>query len=405
MLRPHGRLLAAVTLFVGVLVGPASADDEWDVYWRNGTRVESKDGEVALRFGGRIQADFSFASVDNLVEETVGEFGNGFEFRRTRLFFEGTFSDRVKFRAQYDFAGGDALPKDLYVAFLTKHGDVRLGHFKEFFGLETLTSSNHIAFLERSLPMESFDEGRNAGIATHGSSGDRVNWGAGVFYDTDEFGEIVNDDRINVTGRVVFRPLYEDDGRRLVHVGLGLSDKGFEGDATVRFRSRAEAHFYGRLIGTPSIPIDGALIAGLELATVMNSFWAAAEYIRAETDSVLLGDPIVGGAYVQAGYFLTGESRGYKPSNGTFDRVKPNNPWDGSGGKGAWEIAARWSSLDLNDSMIAGGTQNNLTLAINWYPNSATRLMFNWVHAEADIPLVGRGLGGDFAIARVQVDF
>ena len=144
---------------------------------------------------------------------------------------------------------------------------------------------------------------------------------------------------------------------------------------------------------------------GLELATVMNSFWAAAEYIRAETDSALLGDPIVGGAYVQAGYFLTGESRGYKPSNGTFARLKPNNPWDGSGGKGAWEIAARWSSLDLNDSMIAGGTQNNLTLALNWYPNSATRLMFNWVHAEADIPLVGRGLGGDFAIVRVQVDF
>ncbi|MCH7892381.1 MAG: hypothetical protein IH921_12845 [Gemmatimonadetes bacterium] len=63
--------------------------------------------------------------------------------------------------------------------------------------------------------MASFDEGRNVGVATHGSRGDKLNWGFGAFYEADDFGKIVDDDRVNITGRAVFRPRYEDGGKRL----------------------------------------------------------------------------------------------------------------------------------------------------------------------------------------------
>ena len=31
--------------------------------------------------------------------------------------------------------------------------------------------------------------------------------------------------------------------------------------------------------------------------------------------------------------------------------------------------------------------------------------MFNWVHAEGDVPAIGDGISGDFIVVRFQVDF
>jgi phosphate-selective porin OprO/OprP len=103
---------------------------------------------------------------------------------------------------------------------------------------------------------------------------------------------------------------------------------------------------------------------------------------------------------VQAGYYLTGEHRRYKTRAGAFDRQKPKSIFGKDGGKGAWEIALRYSTLDLNDGPVLGGKEDNLTLALNWYLNPATRLMINLVHA--DIADLGES---DFLLARWQVDF
>ncbi|MCC3751982.1 MAG: OprO/OprP family phosphate-selective porin, partial [Halorhodospira halophila] len=48
----------------------------------------------------------------------------------------------------------------------------------------------------------------------------------------------------------------------------------------------------------------------------------------------------------------------------------------------AWELAARYSHMDLNDSGFAGGEQNNLTLGINYYASSNLRFMGNVVFAD-----------------------
>ncbi|MEM1202125.1 MAG: porin, partial [Acidobacteriota bacterium] len=57
-------------------------------------------------------------------------------------------------------------------------------------------------------------------------------------------------------------------------------------------------------------------------------------------------------------------------------------------------------TLDLNDGAISGGEEDNWTVGVNWYPNPATRLMLNYVHADVD----GEG-EGDFILVRWQVDF
>jgi len=57
--------------------------------------------------------------------------------------------------------------KDVYVQVLELPllGNVRVGHFKECFGLEDLTSDNYTTFMERSVDDEgAFVPGRNDGI-------------------------------------------------------------------------------------------------------------------------------------------------------------------------------------------------------------------------------------------------
>ena len=95
---------------------------------------------------------------------------------------------------------------------------------------------------------------------------------------------------------------------------------------------------------------------------------------------------VLPGAYAQVGYFLTGEHRPYDRKAGTIDRIKPFHgfaPWDNdsAAGRGAWEVAARWSYLDLNDTNIRGGTVSDLTARLNWYLNPVWKMQFNDIHS------------------------
>ncbi|MEM7049652.1 MAG: porin [Acidobacteriota bacterium] len=385
--------LAGAALCTLLMVAPAQADD-WVSKWSNGHKIENSEKGHKLKFGGRIMADYSFADAD----EVSSSVEDGFEFRRARLFFSGTIYERVEFKAQYDFAGGDANIRDLYIGIKNEWGSIRFGHQFEPFSLQALTSSKYIAFLERALPVEAFSPGRNSGVRLHGSQGDTLNWGVGAFYDADSFGDSTDEDRVNVTGRIGFRPFYQDKGARMLHLGVAATVKDTE--STLRFRSRPEAHLSDRFVNTGNFAADGATLLGGELAGVFGPFWFSGEYMQADADAPAVGDPTFDGYYVQAGYYLTGEHRRFKPSGGAFDRQKPKNIFGKDSGVGAWEIAARISSLDLNDGAVTGGEIDNYSLALNWYLNPATRMMINYVHADVDT--VGEA---DFILLRWSLDF
>ena len=85
-------------------------------------------------------------------------------------------------------------------------------------------------------------------------------------------------------------------------------------------------------------------------------------------------------------------------SSGAFSRVTPNeNFWDGPG---AWELALRYSTIDLDDDVILGGELDVWALGANWHINPNTRVMFNYVAPHLD----GVGTAGAF-VTRFQIDF
>jgi phosphate-selective porin OprO/OprP len=85
-------------------------------------------------------------------------------------------------------------------------------------------------------------------------------------------------------------------------------------------------------------------------------------------------------------YFLTGEHRSYSKNKGAFDRVKPKQNFglDKEKGWGAWEIAGRYSYLDLSDGGISGGELDDFTLGVNWYLYPNVRIMGNYIFADLD---------------------
>jgi phosphate-selective porin OprO/OprP len=94
------------------------------------------------------------------------------------------------------------------------------------------------------------------------------------------------------------------------------------------------------------------------------------------------------GGYAEAAYVLTGETRLYNSASASYGGVVPANPFSLSGGGwGAWEIAGRFSTIDLNNQLatangVAGGRQTIYTLALNWYANRNVRLMLDFLHGD-----------------------
>lgn len=398
-MRKRCAPLALAALMIMPTLG-AAASPELALSWKDGFRVSSSNGDFSLKIGGRIVADTVSWDTDSAVETAVGEQTGASEFRRTRFYMAGTIYGNVIFKAQYDFAGGDADFKDMYLGLknIPRLGTVKVGHFKEPFSLEELTSSKYITFMERSLSSV-FAPSRNTGLGFHSTAfDDHLTLAAGVFHDSDGFGDS-NGDKLNFSARVTGTPIKEDGS--LLHLGLSWTSRDPE-DNLLRLRQRPEVHLADRFVDTGSVAAEGMDVLGLEAAAVLGPLSLQGEYMAASLDIPGGSDADLSGWYAYASWFVTGESRAYKAGNGVFSRVRPANNFTADGGKGALELAVRLSSLDLNDAEagIGGGKLDDLTLGVNWYLNPSTRVMLNWVNAE-----IG-GLGEANALqARFQVDF
>jgi phosphate-selective porin OprO/OprP len=266
-------------------------------------------------------------------------------------------------------------------------GKLRIGYVGEPFSLERQGGFYDTTFLERSLPVQVMAPGYNIGTMVHDSRRDgRLSWAAGLFSIGQNNEKNASTSRLSLTGRVSFLPVYRDEGRRLIHVGLSVSSRSPTG-SDVRYHGRPEARFVDDLVDTGSFSASHQTLWGVEAATVNGPIWAAAEIIGSDTKAQSVGDPNFRGGYVQVGWFITGESRPYQTNGGTFGRVLPltkyggGNPFKKRNG-GAWEVAGRISHLDLDDGLIEGGKLTDFSAALNWYVNAAVRVKLNYIYAR-----------------------
>ena len=354
--------------------------------WNKGLRLESENKEIQLRFGGRLQYDTAtHLNTDEELELEVGELVDEVETRRARLYFSARIYNSLDFKVQYDFAGGETEAKDFYIGLLDLGvGNIRIGHFKEPFSLQTLTSSKYITFLERPL---TFAPSRNAGVMLYDYIDDvSISYAFGVFRETDGFanGSFNEDNSVSYTLRLANAPIYKDDGAQVFHLGLGYSYRNLDNDST-KFSARPEVHTAPKFIDTGDILSEDVQLMNAELALVKGPFSAEAEYSLAVLDILESGDETLKSWYVQLSYFLTGEHKNYKRKEGVFSRVSPISPFIAAErGAGAWELKARFSKADLSDQTVDGGEMEIVSAGVNWYMHSNAKIMLDYNLADLD---------------------
>lgn len=395
------------------------------VFWKEGVRMSTADGDTQLHLGTRIQTDWSwFKPHDFEANKPLGNANvkDGVEIRRAYLIFDGQIYKNVEFKFEYDFAAlkdvtdgskktqtfDSPKPQDVYIKMnqIPVVGDFTTGHFKEPYSLEQLTSDANTTFMERSLA-DALVPGRDMGFQAHNSfladasKADRMTYAAGFFREnTKDYGYQQADEGYAGTFRLTGLPWYEDKGRELLHLGVEYSVR--EPDPSVRYRSRPEDHLAPYLVDTGSIASQATSLFGGEVATVVGPWHAEGEFDAASVENdTHPGSECLNGFYVQTGYFLTGESRPYKTTTAVWDRVRPNKNFREDGGWGAWEVAGRYSYLNLNSNDVEGGKMQDVTAGLNWYLNPCTKVMWNYVHSLQNT----WETSSDAFMMRFQIDF
>jgi phosphate-selective porin OprO/OprP len=441
--------------------GPTSPNDlhaYWD--WHDGLKLETADKAFSLHIGGRLQYDFDWFWADTKIENykaptmssALGNQADGDEIRRMRLQMDGTLYADTFFKLEADFSskltavtktggtaadvtGGDLVGiRSAYVgtSAFQPYMNIQVGHFTEPFNLETVTSDNFITFMERGLTY-TFTPDYQTGIMAYNAIPEldkRVTWAIGEFrpqYGTDNSGSSFqgyekNNSGYDTTIRVTGLPWYQDDSKGdtfgLLHLGAAvdiLTDAN--PNSPVEFSSAPENHLASAFVDTGAMAkIENYQLYDEEAAFVYGPFSAQSELATANmTRTPGNGKNLSFNAvYAYVSYFLTGEHRGYSLSNGCFDRVKVLHPFgvekDGHRGWGAWEVALRYSWINLDSQNVYGGKMADVTAGVNWYLNSNVRFMVNYVHSRLyeNSGVTGSpGQGGtdDILGVRFQVDF
>ncbi len=363
---------------------------------------------------GPLATDYRRGSVGGGRENNAArDLSDGAYFRRARLGFEGTFNRDFGYRLVAEFGGaGTELQGRINDAYINYTGiapfTVQVGAYSPPANMDDGTGVEETLMMERASPAE-------LSRAFGGADG---RLGAGIRFATQRWMGALTFTTRTVTDAEVFDSQAAVVGRLghllatgsdyNVHLGINgtyvfsAADQGVDATGArrpLRFRDRPELRVDStRLIDTGSIDASGGYVAGVEFGANWKNFYLQGEHFWYGLDRrqpTALPDPKFSGWYVQGSWIITGESRRYNMTNGSFGAPRPLAPFSAGGGWGAWELALRYSQTDLNYlegvpgsappvGGVRGGEQKILTVGLNWFIGPNLRMTFNYLHVEVD---------------------
>ena len=378
---------------------------------QDGFAIESGNGDFRLQIGLLVQADGRFVPDDDR-EQVIDTFA----FRRLRPYLRGRFSRRFEFYFNPDFAGGTLVVQDAYVdTVFAPAFRIRAGKGKTPFGLERLHSASNLLFFNRAMPT-AVAPNRDLGIQVLGDiGGGLVSYLAGVMNGVPDGGssDLDTGDSKDVSGRLVVRPFTRLTTSPLR--GLGLAVSGSNGrqagaNALPTFRTQSAEQTY--------FSYSGAVADGVrwryspQAFYYVGSFGGFAEYVHTETPirEGLVREDISHDAWqVAASYVLTGEA-----ATDAAAGVRPRASFDfGNGGLGAFQLAARYQALEVDEQAIALGfaapgssrKAAGWTVGLNWYLTGNFRYTFNFERTVFDDDPEGPREAENAFVFRTQVVF
>jgi phosphate-selective porin OprO/OprP len=363
---------------------------------------------------------------------TNRDLNEGTNFRRARFGIDGKLFKDFDYALIYEFGGsGGEDAGHIQEAWAQYTGwkpwKLRVGAFEPNIGLAAAVSTSQMPLLERPAPAEvarnvAAGDSRSAiqlfgnGIIGEGDSGIAARWFVSTALTGNTVGTInstggstaqPSDEQTAWIGRVAIAPF--DSTNWQAHFGVNAQYVTQPNDAgsaaspryPIQLRDRPELRIDGtRLVDTGGIDAKSASVLGGEAGVTSGPFLLEGEYFRYKIDrrNSALPDPHFNGWYVQGVWVITGENRPYNPGEARFDAPKMNYNFNPSAGTwGTWELAARYSDLNLNYregalgttpaatvGAVRGGEQKIYSVGLNWYLNPSMRLMFDVQHVKID---------------------
>ena len=344
-----------------------------------------EEAKMSAKIGAKLQVDGAAYLAGNQFKG----FDDSFEVRRFRVYARGDclLLMPVSYEVELGYIPNQFYIENSYLAFrdLPWIGELKFGQYQAPMSLDAVTSSRDTTMMELAAPLAALAPGVNAGVEIGRPIFDqRATWKLGLF--TAGTSQDTGDASKNY-GRAITRfttlPIYEvnphhPDSAMFLHLGLSANIL-YSASSTLSYRSRPESHLAPYVIDTGTIEADRALVAGAEAAWVKGPFSIQGEYLHSwvnEKDGQSLG---FDGFYASTSWFLTGESRPYDRQNGCFTRVIPHKNFDwGKGGWGAWEVAGRYSFVNLDSADVHGGRLSMLMTGVNWYLHPHVRWRFEY---------------------------
>jgi phosphate-selective porin OprO and OprP len=367
---------------------------------------ELKGNGFTFKPSGEIQYDFGYVSNPNnsIPGSTLG--WNSIA-RRLLLGASGTLPGGFKYSATFNFAGGAVAYEDVIFSYapVGSEFEATVGYMYPFNSMENMASNKNLSFNERAAFVDAYGEGRRLGGALSYTT---PTW----LIQTGLFNGQLNSNSNNTDWQFAARSAFYPQmlGGQL-HFGAGYQYRQFlKSEQSNNYQARPYTQVTStRFVATGALAAEGDQIIGLEAAGVWGPFHVASEAqwdkVRginttdpiltegnASTGRRLASDPTFFAVYGEAGFWLTGETRGY--AKGTWATTKILNPFD-KGGWGGFQIVGRVDYLNLQnyvgglnagtavvDGVVNGGKQLGYQLALNWWPTEYVRFSGQYSRAE-----------------------
>lgn len=236
---------------------------------------------------------------------------------------------------------------------------------------------------ERTAHNDAMLVSRNVGVVISGAtSQERWTWAGGLFNDWFDEGQSISESSTEAVGRVTWLPALSEDETSLLHLGVGLRySNAKEG---IRFMSDAEFNNSPIFVDTgEAFEADHSRLINAEVGWRFGHYWLQGEWMRNDISAPIAGDPTFGGYSITGSWVISGEMRNYNKRNGLMQLV-PVAKSVYQGGWGAWELSARYSSVDLTDAFVTGGEMDIWSLGVSWWLSPIFNFNLNYRHVSLD---------------------